>query len=81
MSETEKPETESSTKSASASKAPKSDDTQKYSVERLLTDAYELTGYPRHIVAGALSGASGDLSASQAVSKVEKFLGAEVKEG
>lgn len=81
MSETEKPETESSTKSASAAKASKNDDSQKYSVERLLTDAYELTGYPRHILAGALDGVSGDLSVSQAVSKVEKFLNSEVKEG
>ena len=79
MSETEKPETDS--KSVSVSKASKSDDVQKYSVERLLADAQELTGFPRHIVAGALSGSTGDLSVSQAQSKVEKFLNSEVKEG
>lgn len=79
MSETEKPETES--KTASVSKAAKSDDAQKYSAERLLADAYELTGYPRHIVAGALSETSGDLSITQVQSKVEKFLNSEVKEG
>lgn len=53
----------------------------KYSVERLLEDAELLVGHPRHVVAGALYGASGDLSVDQAQSKVEKFLNSEVKEG
>jgi len=80
LTETDKPETES--KSASKAATTKAADTAtKYSIERLLADAQDLTGYSRHIVAGALFDSTGDLSVEQVQSKVEKFLNREVKEG
>lgn len=80
MTDTEKPETESKSASKAAT-ANKADTATKYSIERLLADAHDLTGYSRHIVAGALSDSTGDLSVEQVQSKVEKFLNSEVKEG
>lgn len=80
MTDTDKPETDSKSASKAATKSSDSAAT-KYSIERLLADAYDLTGYSRHIVAGALSDSTGDLSVEQVQSKVEKFLNAEVKEG
>lgn len=74
--ETEK--TEAAPQKAAKSSTPAAD---KYSVERLLEEAELLVGHPRHVVAGALYGSTGDLSVDQAQSKVEKFLNSEVKEG
>lgn len=76
--ETEKTETKAA---KSEPKASADSGATKYSVDRLLQDSDLLVGYPRHVVAGALYDAKGDMTVDQAKSAVEKFLNSEVKEG
>ena len=81
LTESDKTETEAKSASKASSKNSGDSGATKYSIERLLQDAQPLTGYPRHILAGALYGKTGDLTAEQAKSAAEKFLSTEVKEG
>lgn len=79
---TEKAETTEEKAPAKEAPAPKgSSDVAKHSKERLLEDAYQLTGYPSYVLAGALADSSGELTVDQAVAAAEKFLNSEVKEG
>jgi hypothetical protein len=73
----EQTETDAPKKAESSSSEAKT----KYSKERLLADGHALTGYRRHIIAGALDGKTGDLTIDQVKSACEKFLNSEVKEG
>jgi hypothetical protein len=78
--ESEQPETtEKSSKAAPKSNSGNSP--VKYSIERLLAESQALVGHPTYIVAGALEGKTGDITAEAAQSAVEKFLNSEVKEG
>lgn len=77
--ESEQPETAEKPKAASKSNSNNS--ATKYSIERLLAESQALVGYPSFIVAGALDGKTGDLTAEAAQSAVQKFLNSEVKEG
>lgn len=79
--ESEQPETAEKPKAASKNNSSSNSTATKYSVERLLAESQALVGHPSYIVAGALDGKTGDLTAEAAQSAVQKFLNSEVKEG
>ena len=69
----------------SAPKAPKTETSTsevRYERDRLTgTDARAITGYPRHIVVGALSGVNGaSFTVEQVKNACEKFLNRKVEE-
>ncbi len=74
---------EDAPKAATPKAAPKQakSDEPKFSVERVIDEAYLITGYPSHVLAGALADKTGNLTASQATAAAEKFLNREVQEG
>lgn len=49
-----------------------------YTVDRLLEDAYPLTGFTKSVLTGALLGKTGKLTAAQAQSAADKFLNSKV---
>lgn len=54
----------------------------KYSQERLIADSQSLTGFPSHVMAGALHGnTSAYLSVADASKRAEKWLSTEVTTG
>jgi hypothetical protein len=64
---------------AEAAAAENAGDATKFTVERLIEDSYDLTGYPRHYAAGALYGRKSDMTASAAKGAIERWLKGDVE--
>jgi hypothetical protein len=51
----------------------------KYSIEQIVQDSYDITGYPSHYAAGALHGRKSPLTADGAKKAIKEWLKGEVE--
>lgn len=72
---------EKATADAAAAEKARDAGEPQFSVQRLIEDAYELTGYPRHYAAGALfrHNADDEMTAAAAKSTISRWLKGEVE--